>query len=864
MSKGGRRLLSQLAVALSLAAASPAIADNAPQSTEQPSEFEQTITQAKSLMMADSAAALELARKAGDQVSGKTDGALKNRLTAQWLEAEALMRLNRSDEAGSIIDIALAKAEEHFSDEKLYADLLRSKAAFKAGAGEYGEAFDCFLKAHDRYKALGDDRSRAIVLQNIGSLYSDARDYNRVLRYYREANEAFPEDKALTLSAHNNTGNALKELERLDEAEEEFGKALTVASAMESPLLEARILTNIASTQFLKGELAEAEETIERGLRIAYSGAPEWRPFLYGVRSQIALERGSYSKARADLEMTFGREDLSKTSPFFRDFHETAYKAYWEAGEYKLAAEHLSAFHRIDDEARELSATANKALLGARFDATNRDLRISKLSAEKEANEARLSSAQNKVILLSLLFALIVAAFGVALGLLRAMSRSRAAIKEANEKLTYVTQHDSLTSLFSRDHFRDLLQETIEASNSTDKQSVLMFIDLDRFKQVNDVYGHAIGDKLLAMVASRFRNAAGASAQIARLGGDEFGLILPPGTETDDAIGIAEAIIRDVSATYRIDDSDISIGASIGVAPIDGEAWASWYMTNADLALYEAKANGRGLCVEYTRSMREKLEDRSSLENDLSAALENGQLSVSYQPIITGTDRSVMAYEALMRWTHPERGVVSPAEFIPVAEEALMIDRLGEWMLKTACDEAVKWPEHIKVTVNISTLQLSNASFLNTVTGALASSRLAPERLILELTESLVVEMDDDLEKLMKSLKTLGVTLALDDFGRGYSSLNYIEKMQFAMIKIDREFVQAAAAGSVRSQAVVTAIVSLAQQLDIEVTAEGIEDEEQVEAMLKLGCTCLQGFLFARPQAKVEQGDDSADRSQAA
>lgn len=861
MSKREYRKLGLLAAALSLAVSTPAIA----QTKTQPTQFEQTITEAKSLMMADSAAALKLAREARDQIKGKSDEAVKNRLTSRWLEAEALMRLNRADEAGSIIDRALSKAEEQFPNDKLYADLLRSKAAFKAGAGEYGEAFDCFLKAHDRYKALGDDRSRAIVLQNIGSLYSDARDYTRVLRYYRDASEAFPDDPALSLSAFNNKGNALKELARLTEAEAEFGKALEVAGQMESPLLQARILTNIASTQFLKGELGESDKTIARGLRIAYSGAPEWRPFLYGVRSQIALARGNYGKARSDLEITFASEDLSKTSPFFRDFHETAYKVYSQAGQYKLAAQHLEAFHRIDDEARELSATANKALLGARFDATNRDLRISKLSAEKEANEARLSSAQNQVILLSLLVALIVAAFGVALGILRTVSRSRAAIKEANEKLTYVTQHDSLTRLFSRDHFRDLLEVSIANSQEEGQRSVLMFIDLDRFKQVNDVYGHAIGDKLLAQVADRFRAAAGPSAEIGRLGGDEFGLLLPAGTKFDDAVGIANTIIRDVSVTYRIEDSDISVGASIGITEVCGAASASWYMTNADLALYDAKARGRGICVEYTKSMRDKLEDRSSLENDLSDALENGQLSVSYQPIITGSDRSVMGYEALMRWTHPERGVVPPNEFIPVAEEALLIDRLGAWMLQSACEEATNWPEHLKLTVNISTLQLSNAAFLNTVTQALANSGLAPERLLLELTESLIVEMDDDLESLLGSLKALGVSLALDDFGRGYSSLNYIEKMQFAMIKIDREFVQAAAAGSVRSQAVVTAIVSLAEQLDIEVTAEGIEHEEQVEAMLKLGCSCLQGFLFARPQAKVEQRKNGAeDRSEAA
>jgi EAL domain-containing protein (putative c-di-GMP-specific phosphodiesterase class I) len=251
--------------------------------------------------------------------------------------------------------------------------------------------------------------------------------------------------------------------------------------------------------------------------------------------------------------------------------------------------------------------------------------------------------------------------------------------------------------------------------------------------------------------------------------------------------------------------------------------------------------------------MRQKLEDRSNLETDLGVALENGQLSVVYQPIIDGRDRSVMGYEALMRWNHPTRGVVPPSVFIPIAEDALLIDKLGAWMLRSACAEAANWPEHIKLTVNISSLQLSNTAFLGTVTHALATSGLAPDRLILELTESLIIEMAEDLDALLGSLKTLGVSLALDDFGRGYSSLNYIEKMNFSMIKIDREFVQAAAAGSVRSQAVVTAIVSLANSLNIDVTAEGIEEEGQVATMLSLGCSCLQGFFFAKPEALVEQ-----------
>ena len=849
MLKGATKPFAAVAAALLLGIASPVVADSHPQAET----FKATIDEAKSLMMADSAAALDLARKAKSQVKGESDAAAKDRLTAQWLEGEALMRLNRADEAGEIIDAALKEAEKSFPNDKLYADLLRSQASFKAGAGKYGEALDFFLSAHNRYEALGENRSRAIVLQNIGSLYSDARDYERVLRYYRQANDAFPEDNALALSALNNTANALKELDRLDEAEREFRKALSVAGEMGSPMLEARILTNIASTQFLKGDYAEADKTAQRGLRIAYDGAPEWRPFLYGVRAQIANARGNLAGAERFIAQTFAGENLAETSPFFRDFHDTAYKVYSARGEHKLAADHLAAFHRIDGQARDLSATANNALLGARFDAANRELRISKLSAEKSANEARLSSAQNQVILLTTGISLAVVAFLIALLVLRTVSRSRAAIKAANEKLTYVTQHDGLTGLFSRDHFRSLLERAAKRSGEIGKPAILMFIDLDRFKQVNDIYGHAIGDNLLTMVAERFRGAAGPQAEIGRLGGDEFGLVLPAGTDKDEAVKVANSIISSVSEFYAIDDYEISIGASIGLTEISNKVSTSVHMTNADLALYEAKHRGRGVCVTYAPEMREKLEDRSSLENDLGAALENGQLSIVYQPIITGSDRSVMGYEALMRWTHPERGVVPPSVFIPIAEEALLMDRLGEWMLRSACTEAARWPEHIKLTVNISTMQLSNSAFLNMVMQALASSGLPPQRLILELTESLILEMDEDLENLLKSLKKLGVSFALDDFGRGYSSLNYIEKMHFAMIKIDREFVQAAAAGSTRSQAVVTAIVSLAQSLEIDVTAEGIEQEGQVEAMMALGCSCFQGFHFGRPASEVEK-----------
>ena len=453
-----------------------------------------------------------------------------------------------------------------------------------------------------------------------------------------------------------------------------------------------------------------------------------------------------------------------------------------------------------------------------------------------------------------------IAAFVAALMTLRIVNRSKRAISEANEKLTYVIQHDGLTGLYSRDYFHSLLEKQVKAARLNGEQGVLMLIDLDRFKQVNDTYGHQAGDFLLTKTATRFREAAGTQATIGRLGGDEFALFLPHPCQIEDAWEIAQSIIDRIAVPFQFEDHELVVGASIGIATINDKVEStSSLITNADLALYDAKRQGRGTYVNYAGSMRSELEARVSIENDLSRALENGELTVAYQPIISGANGATLCYEALMRWNHPARGEVSPELFIPVAEDSLLIDKLGGWLLRTACQDAVKWDDEVKLTVNVSALQLSGGTFLQTVVEALAFSGLEPHRLILELTETVVLEMDEEVERMTRSLTDLGVAFALDDFGRGYSSLNYIEKMQFAMIKIDRDFVQAAAAGSQKSQAVVSAIVSLARSLGIEVTAEGIEEVDQAEAMLALGCSCFQGFYFGRPAPLALPPSDDQD-----
>ena len=814
-------------------------------------QFDAEIAKAKSAMMADSAAALRHARAAAKQVTGGDAEAEEARLTANWLEAEALLRLNRADEAAEIASAALADAEKTIPDSKLYADLLRSYGSISAASSNYGDALPAFLKAHERYTALGEKRSAAIALQNIGSLYSDARDYQRVLRYYREANAIYPDDPALSLSAHNNKGNALRDLGRLEEAEEAFRTALGEAERMGSPLLQARIYNNIASTQLLRGRLSAADESATEGLALARDGAQEWAPFLYGVRGQVAYERGNLSLAAAFLARTFDGQDLTNTSPFYRDFHETAYKVYRGLGNYRLAADHLEAFSRLDGQGRDLSAKANNAILAARFDAAEREARIARLSAEKQAKDVELEAQQGRVILLTLgiLFAILVVA-GILL-VLRNVNRSRSAIAEANEKLTYVTRHDSLTKLFSRDHFSELLDAQLAKHANGGDASILMLVDLDRFKQVNDVYGHAAGDQLLAQLGERFRAVVGEGGIMGRLGGDEFAIIVTDVDNSAEAEPIANELIARVSEPFEIDGYEMNVGASIGIAVIGEDADTnSGMMTDADLALYEAKARGRGTAVVYSSHMRMKLEEKAELESDLADALRKGELSIHYQPIVRGPKREVQFYEALMRWNHPTRGNIPPDVFIPIAEETLLIESLGAWMLRTACKEAMTWPENVKLNVNISALQLSTNAFLGTVVEALASSGLSADRLVLEVTETMLLEMDEELDALLASLNQLGVRFALDDFGRGYSSLGYIEKIRFSMIKIDRSFVQQAALGSRRSEAIVSAIVSLAGSLDIDVTAEGIEAEDQLEILQQLGCACFQGYHIGRPEPR--------------
>ena len=410
-----------------------------------------------------------------------------------------------------------------------------------------------------------------------------------------------------------------------------------------------------------------------------------------------------------------------------------------------------------------------------------------------------------------------------------------------------LAMYDSLTGLANRHHMAGRLATTLTAYQAAKRSCALMMLDLDRFKQVNDTLGHQAGDELLKQVAQRLKRVVDDSCEIGRLGGDEFQIVLPNADDRGALGELGHKIITMLSQPYSIDGARCVIGASVGIAiaPYDGLA-SEELVRNADLALYAAKGAGRGQYRFYSSDLHSVAEDRRQLEEDMRDALAKGQMRLAYQPIVALGDNRIAGFEALLRWEHPERGDISPALFIPIAEEAGLIGALGEWALRQACTEAASWEGNARVAVNVSPIQFANAGLPALVASALAASQLAPDRLELEITESVFLGEGADTQAMFDALKRLGVRLALDDFGTGYSSLGYLQKAPFDKIKIDQSFVRSATEPGNRNAAIITAIVSLATALGMETTAEGIEARDTLDLMHSLGVSHGQGYIFSR------------------
>jgi diguanylate cyclase (GGDEF)-like protein/PAS domain S-box-containing protein len=415
---------------------------------------------------------------------------------------------------------------------------------------------------------------------------------------------------------------------------------------------------------------------------------------------------------------------------------------------------------------------------------------------------------------------------------------------EAERRIGHMATHDSLTGLNNRAHFIEQLRKRLRRRKGN--CCAVLCIDLDRFKDVNDTLGHSAGDTLLRIVARRLAGTVRSGDLIARLGGDEFAVLIPE-VSPETALERAAEIVQSVSRPFSIHGQRAIIGASIGVAmggahgdnPVE-------LLKNADIALYRAKSEGRERAALFDHGMKNALSRRRDVELALRQAIAKGEMYLAYQPIIDFDSGRVVSREALLRWVNPRLGSVSPGEFVPVAEDAGLMIGIGEWVIRRACAEIAGQPGHVRVAVNVSAIQLRSPQFVAMVVQALAGSGLSPDRLVIEITETVLLSDNPVTYAALRDLKRLGVKIALDDFGTGYSSLSYLQKFEFDKIKIDRSFVSQGPP-SASSSAVVRAVINLGKDLDVDVVAEGVETEEQALRLRRAGCRLMQGYLFGRP-----------------
>jgi len=426
-------------------------------------------------------------------------------------------------------------------------------------------------------------------------------------------------------------------------------------------------------------------------------------------------------------------------------------------------------------------------------------------------------------------------------------------MRQSEVELDRLARQDSLTGLANREMLRRALDDALVGAVRRKRRCSVFLLDLDRFKAVNDTLGHPAGDTLLRLVSLRLTDVVGDMGQVGRLGGDEFQVVLPATSDKDELSKLAQGIIDSLSRPYTINGTAVSIGASVGIVTSDyDDRTSDDLMRDADLALYAAKAAGKGCFRYFASEMHDAARQRQLMESDLRVALEKDQLRLVYQPCVDASTEAVTGFEALIRWQHPDHGFVSPVDFIPLAEEIGLINEIGEWVLRTACAEAAKWPSHITVAVNLSPIQFKSPALPTIVRMILSETDLPATRLELEITEGVFLSNDEHVHEMIGSLKAIGLKLALDDFGTGYSSLSYLQRVPFDKIKIDRSFVSGASDPASRNAALIRAMVGLASDLKMQTTAEGVETQDELQLIRNLGCSLVQGYFFGRPMPAEE------------
>tara|TARA_R110002126_G_scaffold291744_1_gene456532 strand:+ start:142306 stop:144138 length:1833 start_codon:yes stop_codon:yes gene_type:complete len=426
-----------------------------------------------------------------------------------------------------------------------------------------------------------------------------------------------------------------------------------------------------------------------------------------------------------------------------------------------------------------------------------------------------------------------------------------ASLTRAWKQINYLASNDDLTGLPNRTSLKVQLEDYIKRTKG-EKTFAVMFLDLDRFKIINDTLGHSVGDGLLKNVAERLRSCIREGDIVARLGGDEFAVVQMSDRQPNEATVLAKRICEEMAKPFDLGENRVVIGASVGIAiaPLDGEN-TDILLKNADLALYRAKSDGRGVHRFFESGMDALMQERRQMEFELRLGLEREEFELHYQPQVDLVSGKIVGFEALLRWNHPQRGLLAPDLFIPLAEETALIIPIGEWVIRTACMQASSWPFDTNMAVNLSPVQFRSDDLVRTVFSALANSGIAAKRLELEITEKILLLDNEATLKTLHGLRDLGVRIAMDDFGTGYSSLSYLRSFPFDKLKIDRSFVSDFIEGG-SDGAIVSAVASMSKSLGIETTAEGVETEAQLEMVTTAGYTQMQGYLFSQPVSGAE------------
>jgi diguanylate cyclase (GGDEF)-like protein len=432
------------------------------------------------------------------------------------------------------------------------------------------------------------------------------------------------------------------------------------------------------------------------------------------------------------------------------------------------------------------------------------------------------------------------------------LQREIAQREQADARTMYLAYHDTLTGLGNRVMFRESVQRALDVTRITRDKFAIFFIDLDGFKAVNDTLGHSVGDGLLKALANRLRDQLSDGVNVARLGGDEFGVLMSPCPDVEAAIRLANQLIELVAAPVQVESHPLVVAASVGIAVSRGEGdTIDELLKCADLAMYRAKEDGRGVAGPgayriFDPEMDETAQSLLKLKSDLRRALSNNEFVVHYQPIVAAETCVVKSFEALLRWRHPQLGLLGPNVFLPLAESTGLIVQIGDWVLREACREATRWPEELKVAVNLSPVQFQRGALVASVVSALAEAGLSPDRLELEITESVLLDKTERNVRILENLREIGARISMDDFGTGYSSLSYLRTFPFDKIKIDQSFVRSLSRDG-RSMTIVSAIAGLGQSFGITTVAEGVETEDQIDCLIAKGCSELQGRFYSMP-----------------